>query len=296
MLRPEFFPLLYKTGRLCTATAKQAYLSARQRNLIALCRVGEILDAAAKRGVTLLPLKGVLFADVLYDDVGLRPMSDVDLAVRPSELAAASEVMTALGFVRAQPPGKRFSPRHAHDLSFVDRTGLVIELHHRLVHELGVDADLEAMFARAVTTDFLGARRPVPDLSDHLFFVLLHAATHGYYHSLIWLCDAALLLAAGVDVTRAAEEARRRRAQVAFSAGLAIGHRLLPGRLPPPSTALAPARRAFLAVVFGPCPERREIASLQWRVVRLALTDRPLDAARELWRKSSLRLLELAEK
>ena len=82
-------------------------------------------------------------------DAGTRPMVDVDLLAQPADVARASELLLSLGFRRTFAEQRRFTPRHAHDVSFTDERGadLVLELHYRLFHELALQADVEPIFA-----------------------------------------------------------------------------------------------------------------------------------------------------
>src|SRR4051794_38672622 len=75
------------------ARLKRQYQGVLADNMARLVRAGEVVDAAAAAGVTLLPVKGVLLADVVYGDPGMRPMVDVDLLVRGEQLAAAEAVL-----------------------------------------------------------------------------------------------------------------------------------------------------------------------------------------------------------
>ncbi|HEY2746331.1 MAG TPA: nucleotidyltransferase family protein [Polyangia bacterium] len=276
-------------------TRAAAYRATLVRNLAALDRCAEILDAAEAEGLVLLPLKGALFAALVYPDAGARPMADLDLAVRPRELPAAVACLERLGFRRLYGPRARFSPRHGHDVAMTDGH-VFVELHYRLMHELGADADVEPLFARAIAVELFGKPRPVPSWDDHLWFTAVHAATHAFGEPAAWPIDLALLLGRGANVSRAAAEARRRGVGAAFDVALDLAHALLPGFVPAPIRRPGLAfRLRLLRLALGADPLARVPARIRSLVARAIVTERPAVALYEIARKSELRLVELLE-
>ncbi len=57
-----------------------------------------LLDILGKEGIEAIPLKGALASQVLFGDEGLYQGSDIDLLVRPSDLAATRELLVADGY------------------------------------------------------------------------------------------------------------------------------------------------------------------------------------------------------
>ena len=267
--RRELGPLRWVTyaaaDRLGSLTAADAlaadYRATLVRNLAALDRCAAIVDAAEADGLLLLPLKGALFAAALYPDPGARPMADLDLAVRPRQLPAAIACLGRLGFRRMYGPRARFSPRHGHDVAMTDGD-VFVELHYRLTHELGADADVEPLFARAITVELFGKPRPAPSWDDHLWFAAVHAASHALGEPATWPFDLALLLARGASVAGATAEAQRRGVGAAFAAALAVAHALLPELVPAPRAASgSPCASRCCAWCSAPTPSpgcRRE--------------------------------------
>lgn len=82
------------------AAAKLAvtYEAHRQRNK-AICRqLEEILAACGQNGVQPVVLKGAHLAHCYYEDPGLRPMNDVDLLFRATEMPQVERLLTELGY------------------------------------------------------------------------------------------------------------------------------------------------------------------------------------------------------
>ena len=240
-----------------------------------------------------MPWKGALLAATLYGDPALRPMSDLDLLVEPAQLDRVPALFASLGFRPTYAQRRaRFSPRHGHDLSFTeDEPHLVVEVHYRLFHDLGGDASVEPLFARAQTVDVFGRARSVPSPADHLFAVAVHAATHAFGDHPVWIFDLLLLAAQDAHaVEDAAAEAGRRGLSVAFRTALGVAARVLPA-LPAPRES--PLRRRLLDRLLGADCLARPPRRLPALLAKTLLTDRPRDAVYELARKLELRLVEL---
>lgn len=77
--------------------AEQHQLSG-QRVALLLGELGALLDACRAAEVEVLALKGSLLATGYYAEPGLRPMSDLDLLVRPADEARLLAVLAGLGY------------------------------------------------------------------------------------------------------------------------------------------------------------------------------------------------------
>lgn len=291
--RRELLPLMFKFG--LSPDGRGAYLATVGQNVRFYENAARILDEAERRGLRMLPLKGALLAE-LYGDLGLRPMADLDLIAHPRDLDAVLAMMGALGFRRAYPERRRFSRRHGHDVAFVDEAHLPADIHWRLFHELAGDGSVEALFERAVDVELAGRARRAPSWDDHLWAVAVHAATHAFGDSPLWILDLALLVERGASVERAAREAERRHVGAAFRAALSLARAALPSRIPAPDARRGDRLRArLLQLVLGDAlaaPPRR-VPSL---LARALVTDDARDALRELLRKAELRAAELGDR
>src|SRR5512143_3479017 len=71
------------------------------RELSVVRDVPRIFEAARAGGVQMLLLKGTALAYTHYPRPHLRPRNDVDLLVRPADLARVGAVLVSAGFERA---------------------------------------------------------------------------------------------------------------------------------------------------------------------------------------------------
>jgi hypothetical protein len=134
-------PLLYTHLKAADvsipATVKQELRSRSMRHLVAnrvrmrvLC---DILSACDVAGIPVLVLKGAALAHIIYPDISLRPMSDLDLLVPASEAHRAQQVLADLGF--EVPPLSGSMPHHRHLTEvtlYVEGIPVTVEIHHKL--------------------------------------------------------------------------------------------------------------------------------------------------------------------
>jgi Uncharacterised nucleotidyltransferase len=133
---------------------------------------GNIARLAAKlrmAGVQPIVLKGWAVAR-LYPEPALRPYGDLDLLIRPEQLAAAREVMSRGGYGL-----------------------LVIDLEHPDLPDLGFS--LHELFARSRVALLGDAEVRVLSPEDQLRLLCLHFLRHGAWRPL-WLVDIAVALEA----------------------------------------------------------------------------------------------------
>jgi hypothetical protein len=157
----------------------------------------EILTAFSTAGVDALPLKGPVLGARLYGDPTLRVSNDLDLMVAREQVPAATDVLNGLGYQNSEAQQRW---KHLYHLTFHRRDSPPVELHFRLIGDLGVLIPSEEFLARAqpYQTDG-GPSCRVLSAEDELLFLVLHAAGHRLGR-LAWLYDVKTLLDARPDL------------------------------------------------------------------------------------------------
>jgi hypothetical protein len=127
----------------------------------------DVTSRCEAAGIPLLPVKGVVTAHLLYADVADRPLTDVDIRIRPRD------------FQRFRRLGRASSWRCVR----------VARTYHNLIYEfptLSLDVEghvgppglcaltVDAMLSRAVTTDLTGLRMLVPEVHDHAVLLVVN--------------------------------------------------------------------------------------------------------------------------
>jgi hypothetical protein len=134
-------------------------------------------------------LKGAALLETSYGgQIGLRPLSDIDLLVKPSDISVIHEALVAIGF----------GPTNPHSNFYTNGTAS-FDLHTDLVGASRIRRRADA--TRFSMNDVWESARPIDSRDGPLLvlsppFQFLHLAVHALKHSfsrLIWLVDLALV-------------------------------------------------------------------------------------------------------
>jgi len=199
-------PLLYvrlKTATLQSAVPtavlqrhKRDFLWSQAHNMKVFARLREVLAVLHAHRIEVMALKGAALAELVYGQIGLRTMGDIDLLVRKSDLARVEATLEDMGF-RADESYRTkewYQTQHHHIVPYASRDGVLkLDIHHD------------------ITTVSSSIRVPVEDLWTHAQIVriatmasltlswehmLLHLALHmadqnRFLGDLRGLCDVA---------------------------------------------------------------------------------------------------------
>ena len=272
---------------------REAAVRAGRRSLLLareLCAILDVLDAA---GIPAVALKGPALAVYLYGDIGVRQCRDLDVLVRPGDVAETLALLGRRGYrfgpgLKPRSEARAFATQNHHRL--VRDDGAIVELHWELAppdFPFPLRADdawprLEPVRIGGRTVHTLGGE-------DLALFLCAHGAKH-LWERLAWLCDVAALLARRRDVDWAAvlARARDRGGERMVLLALHLAHELLGAPVPDAVRgrvradaavrSLGERVRARLFAGLHP-PTVWEIHAFRWRV-RERQRDRMHDFAR----------------
>ena len=151
-----------------------------------------VVAALNEAGIETMLIKGVPLAFQHYRNPALRPMSDLDIVVRPDKAAFAVDVLQRLGFHATVPViPDLFEFRHA--VQMVDGVSEV-DLHWQPLLDL-VGTDGYRIFRdTARPFDFGGVQTLVPDPTHELILTVLHGLRWNLTVPIRWMADAVTLL------------------------------------------------------------------------------------------------------
>ncbi len=89
---PEEMPLVVREH------LTKSYYNTLAQNTLMYKELARILETFAAEEIPVIVLKGAALAATVYEDIGLRPMGDLDLLVRPEDLRRAWKAMSALNY------------------------------------------------------------------------------------------------------------------------------------------------------------------------------------------------------
>ncbi|MGD1971277.1 MAG: nucleotidyltransferase family protein [Desulfobacterales bacterium] len=160
------------------------YYSTVQHNLQIVHDLKTILRHANEKGVQVVLLQGIALLDKVYKDIGLRPLTDIDLWILPENCAVFGNLMLQLGY--QQDPvypntfsqGKTIVDINSHIL-WADRIKsrqYLLSKSQRSIHD-SIDSLL-----------FQGQPAGCLNAVDQVLYLSLHAFKHSVSR-LIWLVD-----------------------------------------------------------------------------------------------------------
>jgi Uncharacterised nucleotidyltransferase len=161
-----------------------------------------LVAALDARGLPAIPLKGLSLAVRYYDQIGMRPTSDIDLLVRRADMRRVDRTLRELGYrsLGGRATLWNFAALLHGDLCYASPKGAKLELHWELTHRATYRAGLsvDRAWAATRTTEVAGASMRCLSVSDELRFLCVHCtAGHQVVPAgmrLIWLVDIAKLL------------------------------------------------------------------------------------------------------
>jgi hypothetical protein len=224
------------------AAPRESLRAAFRRNAARnLWRTGELLRLLGSfqaRGLSALPFKGPTLAAYAYGSLSLRQFSDLDLLLRPEDLASGQDVLLSEGYT---PHLDLPQSRQADYLRVVgqapyfrQRDGSLVELHARLTpRRFHFPLRLGELAGRLVPLQLLGKEVRVLGPEDLLLVLCAHGAKH-VFACLGWVCDLAALLLSHptLDLAQVFDRARQLRSERLLLLGLRLGYDLLQQAVP----------------------------------------------------------------
>jgi hypothetical protein len=173
---------------------KRIYLATANRNARMYHQLSGILGSLREAGVRVIVLKGAHLAELVYGNVALRAMSDVDLLVAEKDLPRAGACLLRQGLAASSS-----DERHANYLD--THLDLHVELHGRLSSpSFPIAVDLARVWSRSRPARIAGVDVEVLSPEDLVIHLCFHAAyQHQFEDGLRSLCDVSAVIAKSGD-------------------------------------------------------------------------------------------------
>lgn len=144
-----------------------SYLKQWHLNQILLNQFDLISSLAAKEHISCIPLKGIFLIKTIYEDIGLRKMSDIDILT--NNIKSLSQILINNHFQCVEQSNyKTVFTKIVHDQE------VVVELHSQLYRDQNFNLEL----------DQTGL-----SLREHLYFLIYHLSYQHTFIRLNWLYD-----------------------------------------------------------------------------------------------------------
>ncbi len=221
-----------------------------RHNLMLTGVLRDVLDLFEREGLPAIPYKGPVLAASVYENVALRPFSDLDVLVHPEDAPRARTILSAAGFrFVPEAPGldEATALRLGREYRFERAPGVILEVQWRVVS--ASDGwrrfSLAPVWTRLRTTTLTGRTIPALGNEDRLAVLSLHGA-HNQWVRLKWIVDVAeILRGAALDWDTLLSNAERWGIRRPGLLGLSLAHDLLDAPLPDGIRRLIASDRAL---------------------------------------------------
>ena len=208
-LQHEVTPLLYRNLKNfrqdigipdeIVQKMRETYLYFAERNMRLYGELSKVLKVLHSDGTEIIALKGVYLAEIIYGNIVLRPMGDIDLLVRKDDLVKLGKKLVQAGYTSSIPfwdeaKGAVFSHKH---LPHFTKTGTAktdwtkIDLHwHIMEPEDPFRIDIDALWERAEPVTIAGTEILVLSPEDLILHLCFHVSYgHRFKQGFKPLCD-----------------------------------------------------------------------------------------------------------
>ncbi|MFB3816109.1 MAG: nucleotidyltransferase family protein [Candidatus Methylomirabilales bacterium] len=216
---------------------RRAHRGTWARNTVLTEHWAEVMRLLERARIPCITHKGMALVHTVYGDLGLRPMADLDLLIRPADLPAVRRALAGAGF-RCSGEAVETEDAFRGFLHCV-RGACVIDLHWELAHytrfEGVVRLDAGGLWRRAqpLVVGTAGGLMLCPE--DLLLHLALHLTLGSEFGRLVWFTDIDAVLrrrAADLDWDRLLGEATRARLRGVLAYTLAVAQAALGSPVP----------------------------------------------------------------
>lgn len=173
---------------------RKIYLFSAESNMKRYHELSKWLRSIQNEGIQVIVLKGAVLAELVYPNIALRPMFDVDLLIKAEDFWRIDEILSGAGF--RSDKGTLLSKRHVYWVRHIVYMSKAIQLElHPKIYELpNLRPWTNAAHAKIASVDTL-----VLGPEDLLLHACIHLLDHMYIREdlsgyLIWWYDIASIL------------------------------------------------------------------------------------------------------
>lgn len=154
-------------------------------NAVLFHEFDQLVEACSNKGLHILPLKGIYFAEKIYDNAPIRQLSDIDVLYQPIDKSAFLQTVQELEweitpYYYKSPFHKKHQAFHA---PYQGAKGqITLDIHDQLVNNnFAFQLPVSTILKRTKAIEFRNNTVLALDETDCLIFNCLHAYKHLYY-------------------------------------------------------------------------------------------------------------------
>jgi len=236
----RLLPLLYRnlknqkiTGPLISKL-KEEYFHTWSENQFCLRGIARLIAEFNQYAIPNILLKGSALAVLYYEDVGLRPMKDIDLMVSSDQAKRSMKLLASLGWKPTFSSPEALIP-FEQATEFVDANNQKVDLHWRLMWEGRRSLDDSDFWQASMAMQLNGIQTRSLSPADQLLHVCVHGAKWNDTSPLRWIPDAMMIIRfqkMKIDWSRLVHQARKRQLTLPMRETLGYLNRLFEADVP----------------------------------------------------------------
>jgi len=173
---------------------QESYFYTMRKNMRLYHDLSKILKMLQDNHVRVIVLKGAALAEIIYQNIALRPMTDVDLLIKNKDIWSIAGVLSQLGYTSNDIEYFLLSIRHLQWIRYISfkNNDTSIDIHTKIYEFPEINPWMNAVSTTIASTDTL-----VLGSEDFLLHLCLHVYRHlrkGMYTRLIWWYDIVKIL------------------------------------------------------------------------------------------------------
>ncbi len=157
---------------------REIYLRSAGRSIRQFYELSIVLNVLNSNSIPVIVLKGAHLAEIVYDNIALRPMYDLDIMVKKADLQRVEEELLKLGY-DAHRDNIRKHEGHYHSVFVSSCGGSNVEVHWHIHRPSSLyNIDVNGLWERARPVEFSGESALVLSYEDSLLYQCVHTCKH----------------------------------------------------------------------------------------------------------------------
>lgn len=147
--------------------------SAIVKNLFLYREADRLIDLLTRVNISAIALKGAFMSDIIYQNIDVRPLSDIDILIKKSDLEKTEAMMQKNSYIKigGDLAAMQYIPDHG-------QSKTLIELHHALNIPNDISLPEDFMWSRAEKKEKSPAGMLYPSIEDSIIYAALHFFHH----------------------------------------------------------------------------------------------------------------------
>ncbi|MCP6759817.1 MAG: nucleotidyltransferase family protein [Fischerella sp. CENA71] len=210
-----------------------------QRSLMLTGELVQLLRLLQENGISAVPYKGPVLANLLYGNIGLRQFCDLDILVQQQDVLKFKTLLMSRGYrpkvqLTEAEEINYLKDKSKHTYNFInDSKGIMVEIHWRITPRYTSAIEVKYVWENLHSSSLGGMKIYTFSLEDWLLLLSNHASRHRW-EKLSWLTDIAELLRQNpeIDWEKVMQKANDFDCRRMLFLGLFLTHQLIGINLP----------------------------------------------------------------